>query len=376
MKKILVLLLALVLILCAGCGKTDPAPAESVPETTEATVPETTVPETTEATIPQPQLVYGVAQTDGVAAMVETLSRGDQVDVVDSFDEDYYVVLRDWGYGLVEKALVRMEGDAPYESWSGYAASNTPVYDSFRMTGEPSAILGFNAKVEILEDLGTCYCIQTEDGIGYVAMDKLSKYSRSGGGYGGGYSGGGGGGAGMDGGDISLQFGGYAVRLAVVAPQQGDSSGKATVLADGTEVILGYFDRDEEIPIVAEDGFAEEREGMHTVYLNGLYAYVSKDLTHMEDEEAYEEWDGFSKYNAVVYKDRWLRTKLEVKMNMNTQIRVLYELENAYFVEVDGETGFMPKTDVSQYRYAGGGGGGGGYSGGGGGGGEWSPPVL
>ena len=378
MKKILVLLLALVLILCAGCGKEEPVPETTVPETTEATVPETTVPETTEATIPVPEVVYGLAEINRMPALVETLSRGEQLDIVDSYDDRHYVVLRPWGYGLVEKHLIRMEEEPAYESWTGYAEYDTKVYGSFRLTGEPVTTLGYNAAVEVIEDLGSCYYVQTADMEGYVAVRKISRYAHSSGGGGGyGFGGGGFSGGGMDGGDISLQFGAGVARLSEMVPQQGDVSGKATVLADGTEVIVGYYDSGDEIPVVAEEGFAESWEGMHTVYLDGLYAYVSEELTRMEGEEPFAQWDGYGNYNAVIYEDRWLQGIVQEKMDMNTKILVLYELDNCYFVDAEGVRGFMDKKEVSKYQFGGGGGSYdfGGY-GGGGGGGEWSPPVL
>ena len=61
--------------------------------------------------------------------------------------------------------------------------------------------------------------------------------------------------AGQDGGEISLYFNGSVQLLSAIA-QTGEVTGTGTILADGTEVILGYFARGEEIPVVMEEGFS------------------------------------------------------------------------------------------------------------------------
>ena len=382
MKKVFVVFLAFTLLLCAGCAKEEPAPTETVPETT---VPETTVPETTEETIPVPELEYGTAKVNGVPAILDTLSRGDIVDVVDNYDEYHVVVKTAEGYGLVEKHLIRMSTEPEYEAWTGYAAWNAAIYDNYNLSGEPIKKANTNGKVEVLDDLGHCCLVQYEDITGYMAEELLSKTPRSygSGGDSGGGGGGGGGGApagGQDGGDISLQFQGGFTRLAYVTPQEGSASGQAKVLADGTEVLLGYFDHGDSIPVVAEKGFAEDKEGYYAVFLVDLYAYVPTELVHMEGDELYEEWNGYSKYNAVMYEDQYLSRSPSDKLKTNTEVKVLQELENSYCVEVEGMFGYMEKKSVNKYRYTAGGGGDSGGGGGGGGGGapapEWSPPAL
>lgn len=58
--------------------------------------------------------------------------------------------------------------------------------------------------------------------------------------------------------------------------------------------------------MVAEDGFAENREGYVAVYLDGLYAYVPQRLVLTQEAEAYEAWDGYSRWNGVVYDNFYL----------------------------------------------------------------------
>ena len=78
--------------------------------------------------------------------------------------------------------------------------------------------------------------------------------------------------------------------------------------------------------------------------------YVPEELVRMADQEAYAAWDGFSKYNAVIYEDRWLLGSASGKLNTNTVVHVLYELDNCYFVEAEGMTGFLAKESVSDQR--------------------------
>lgn len=358
MKKVLLILLA-VALLCAGCGQETPetVPA-TVPETTAA--PETTAPpETTEATIPVPELTYVTAKTDKVAAVLKTLSRGETVDVVGEYDEDHFVIKTEQGYGLVEKELLRMGTEAAFETRTGYARYNAEFHTNFRLSGEPAQKLRTNTKVTILDDLGWCWLVELDGVTGYISTESVSNSPIKGSG--------GGGSSSADGGDISLSVPGI-VPLFSLVPQEGEVTGQATVLADGTEVVLGWFDRGDEIPVVAEEGFAESREGFHTVYLEDLYAYVEQSLTRAEGEAEYEAWDGYAKYKAALYDNRWTVGEEVQSLKTNTVVHILEELEDSYLVEVDGATGYIPKDMVSKTRITGGSSSSSG--------GEWSPPAM
>lgn len=357
MKKYLVFLL--VLVLCAGCAK-EPVQTEvptTAPVQTQAptTVPtETTVPPTTEETIPVPELTTAYALVDDTPAILDTLLRDDVVDVVGEYDQDHYVIKTELGYGLVKKELLRMDGEAPYEAWIGYAYYNTEVYDNFYLTGEPVQKLNQNTNVEVLEELRYCYVVRVEDQMGFMNKKSLSRWPISSGG-----------GAGEDGGDIILQGQG-GISLLSVVEQTGDVTGQAVVLADGAEVVLGYFSRGEELPVVAQEGFAETREGYVTVYLNGLYAYVPQLLVLPEGAEAYTAWDGYSQWNGVVFDNYYLLGEPVLNLYTNAQVHVLEELDNCYLVEVNGETGYMSKEMVSETKiYVDNTGSG-----------EWTPPAM
>ena len=386
MKRITLVLLCLVLLLTAGCAKQEPA------VTTEATTQPTTAPTETTAppTEPLPQTEEATILADHVPAILSILSRGDTVDVVGEYDEGHYVIKTEQGYGLVEKNLLTMPDDESYEAWTGYSRWNRNVYDNYRLSGTPIQVLKTNTKIEVLDDLGGCCVVKVEDVTGFMKLEDISKspirsQSSSGGdsGSGGGSGGGGssGGGGGQDGGDISLRLNGGIVLLSAIT-QEGSVTGKATVRADGTEVVLGFFDREETVQVVVESGFAEDWEGYATVMMDDLYAHVPETLIRRKGEETYAQWDGFAKYNTMFYDNFYLQGEGK-RLNTNTAIHVVADLDTCYLVTVDENFGYVAKTMVSEKRIVSkkapveSGGGGGGTSGGGGGGGqEWSDPVL
>lgn len=387
MKRIALVLLCLVLLLTAGCAKQEPV------ATTEATTQPTTVPTETTAppTEPLPQTEEATILADHVPAILSVRSRGDTVDVVGEYDQEHDVIKMELGYGLVEKYLLAKPDDEAYEAWTGYSRWNRNVYDNYRLSGTPIQVLKTNTKIEVLDDLGGCCVVKVEDVTGFMKLEDISKNpirsQSSGGGDGGssGGSGGGGGssggGGGQDGGDISLRFNGGIVLLSAIT-QEGSVTGQATVRADGTEVVLGYFDREEAAQVVVESGFAEEWEGYATVMMDDLYAHVPETLIQRKGEEAYVQWDGFAKYNTMFYDNFYLQGEGK-RLNTNTAIHVVADLDTCYLVTVDESFGYVAKTLVSEKKIVtkkapveSGGGGGGSSGGGGGGGQEWSDPVL
>lgn len=363
MKKFISILLLLALLL-TGCAAQEPATETTatettVPETTErteTTVPETTeetVPETTEETIPEPQVTEVESLLEKLPAILAFFSRGDQVEVVGEYDEAYLVVKLEEGWGLVEKSLLRMEGIEAPKTWTGYARYGSSVYGDLYLSGEPLRKPAVNTKLEVLEDLGWCYLVQLEEGTGFISKDQLSSYP---------ITGGSGNGTGADGGDISMGVPGGVDRLSTFVPQEGEVSGKATVLADGTRALLGWFNRGDRIPL-AEDGFAEPVDGYRAIYVNSLFAYVPE----IGFPEAMEPWTGFARWGAKLCGDLYLLDTDPDALNTNAQLTVLQELEACYLVEFDGKLGYVRKDMVSTTRSSGGSGNSGG---------EWSPPVL
>jgi hypothetical protein len=137
------------------------------------------------------------------------------------------------------------------------------------------------------------------------------------------------------------------------------------VLADGTQVVLGYFQREARVSVVAEDGFAPAWEGYHTLYLDGLYAYMPQNLILLDGEEVYEPWDGFASYKAYLY-DNYLLLGDGDKLNVNTVITVLYDGGDFYIVSNDGKIGYMSKDYIGTSRFVTGSTGDS----------EWSPPAM
>lgn len=144
-------------------------------------------------------------------------------------------------------------------------------------------------------------------------------------------------------------------------------TGEATVKADGTEVVLCYFDREDTVQILPEHD--EEWEGYVTVLVDGSYAHVKSALLLPEGKEPYEAWDGYAKKDARLFDNFCLRGEGE-NLNTNTAVHVVADLEICYLVTVKGEFGYMAKDLVSPTQTAT-------YSAPAGGGGqEWSDPVL
>ena len=356
MKKFVIFLLIAVMLLAVGCEKTEPAP--TVPQTT-GVVTEPTTETTTEATTeaptePVPQCVNATVQAADAPAILMLLNRGDTVDVVKEYDEDHYMVKVDSLYGLIEKQLLRFPGEAVYDTWKGYSQSNAPLYSNYLLTGKALQTLSLNKQVEVLEDLKYCYMVQYGETVGFMAKDKVSKnYIQSSGG-----------GGSADGGDISLSFGGIVTLSGVV--QSGEATGTADVLADGTQVILAYFDRDALAPVVTEEGFAPAWDGYYTLYMNGLYAYLPQNMALLDGKEPYEQWNGYASHSARRYDNALLRSDGK-SVTVNTAVTVLWDGGNFYVVDINGEICYMASSQIGTSKFS---------TGGGGGGGDWTPPAL
>ena len=125
MKKLVIFPLIAVMLLAAGCNKTDVTP----------TTPETTV----LVTEPTPECTSATVQVADAPAILMLLNRGDTVDVVKEYDEGHYMVKVDDLYGLVEKQLLRLSGESGLRTKStapAAKASNTLRFrEETRMAG-------------------------------------------------------------------------------------------------------------------------------------------------------------------------------------------------------------------------------------------------
>lgn len=371
MKKWLILLLCLVMLLSAGCDSgtlditenptTGAINEPTLPsETKPPTLPPTTVPGETEPAMPL--TVTGTVLADYTILLSVTAPKGTEVEVIGEFDESYYILKTEFGYGLLSKKLVRLEGAKAYEQWNGYAKSNAKFYDNYHLISGNEVKQKKNTKVQILEDLGESLLVQIGDTMGYMRASDVSKKKIQ-------AATGGGGSGGSDGGDISLDFQGGVSLLSTVVAQEGDITGKGTVLADNAEIFYGWFDRDDQIQIITEAGYIEEKEGWYSVWLDGLCGYVRKNLVLMDGEESYVPWEGYSKKNAPVYDNYFLSGEPGEKLSVNTKVNVICDLETCYLVQIGEDYCYIAKEEVSETKIKASGGSN--DSGG-----DWTPPVM
>lgn len=361
MKKTWMLLVVLAMLLCAGCHEQieETLPTETQPIQTEPiTQPTETEQEPTETEPPVPETVDATVKADGVPAILLTLNRNDVVELLGEYDENHYIVKVQEKYGLVEKTLLRTAEQEPYQSWTGYAYNGVAVYNNLRMRGEAVFNLAMNETVEVLEELGFGYLVSYKGGIYYMGSTTLSKNYIQ---YNGGANSGG-----ADGGDIELQQ--PIINLLDAVPQEGAAVGKATVLADGVELVLSYLNWGEVVRVVVEEGYAESKDNCLTVYMNGLFAYVPTALVRQADETAYTAWDGYAQYNSELFGNFYLLGNSINRPVVNTVVRVVEELEYCYLVQIGDISGYMAKEMVSVNKVY--------IDTSGGSGGDWTPPIM
>lgn len=378
MNKVFIILMAGVLLLLAGCGAEAPLETEApiAAETSEA-VETTEATETQAPTEPLPETAEAQVLADQVPAILMFKNRDDILDVVGEYDKEHYVVKTKSGYGLVQKILVRTEDQELYESWKGFARYNTELHDNLYLHGEPVQVLNMNTEVEVLEDLGVSLLVKLDETMGFVKKEQISKWRIE-------YSGssddsgesGGSSNVGQDGGDITLQSGGSLVLLSIIE-QTGEVTGTAHILADGTPIILGYFERGDMVPVVKNPHEDLILEDYCLLYLNGLYAYVQIPMLQLPGSQAYETWDGFVGVNAKCFDNFNLIGDPMTGIWTNVPVHVLADLGHCYLVEINANIGYMAKDSVSKTQipiYSGGSDSS--DSSGDSGGKEWSDPVL
>lgn len=378
MKKILVLLLAVMLLSACGTQK-----AVSTPEPTPEPTPVPTVTPT-----PEPEWKPGTVRLDGAGAVYTTLDRGAELEVIGTI-RDYYVVSLDDVKLLVEKRFLRLDSEAAPEAREAYAGTDCEVFSDVYMQGEAGEVLALNTQVTILEELGNCILIEYDGKLGYVNADALTSsptqiYYYGGGGSSGGSSGGGGGAptTGADGGDIVLSLKlGLNATLVFMSYMDGGiepmSAATGMILADGVELYLDIFTYNDTVKVVSVDG------DICTVLVNGNLGTMSKWMLRLSGEEAYMPWTGYASNSPVLY-DNYKLSGTGTELVANAELTVLDEFEGVYLVRYEEQIAFISKDSISTdpvvYSYYGGGdggySGGGSSSGGGGGGSEWTEPVL
>ena len=346
MKKILAFVMCLIILASAGCSVQSPVQTDAPIDATadpnlQSTVPPTTQVLETEPPVtdpPAPETVPAIALADHVVVIGGLLGRGATVDVVGAYDENYYVVKTEVSYGLVEKVLIRMDGEPAYETWTGYAYGGAKLYDNYYMVGTNPEELALNTKVQVLECFEDICQVQVGETLGYMLLSQLSRsyisYAPSN----------------KDGGDIALEFHGDLNLLSSFVPQEGEVTGTGTVLVSNAQLILGWFDQDDTLAVVADSGFAPSMDGFLVAYQDGLWGYVPCALVRMEDEEAYAQWSGFARSNAAFYDNYYMAGEPSRTLATNTEIQILADLGESYVVEVEGVLGYMSKDQISTTR--------------------------
>lgn len=102
----------------------------------------------------------------------------------------------------------------------------------------------------------------------------------------------------------------------------------------------------------------------------------------MDGETGNTEWLGYAKHNTVIYDSFYLQGDVMKKPGYNTEVAVLKELNNCYFISVNGLEGYVAKEIINGEKNpisyggnsdsgssSGSSSGGNSYS-------EWSPPML
>ena len=136
----------------------------------------------------------GVILTNECEAYLYLFDRDETVKVHEVGEDFCVVVIGDKDLtAVVPRWLIRMEGDAAYESWTGYARNNASVYSKYQMR-EIYLLdnLNTNTEVLVIDELKDFYVVQIDGAFRYMRMDEVSENRivyRGGGGSGGSSSG-------------------------------------------------------------------------------------------------------------------------------------------------------------------------------------------
>ena len=378
MKKFFVIFLALTLALGTGCSHqaeqpTAPVAVASAPTTAPAPAADQTEP--TETTAPAPRTVEGTIQGIHIPAILSFPQRGDIVQVTGYPDEATATVTVGDAQGSLAKVLLRFDSEESYEAWQAYAKYNTQVFEGYTLVGEPLATLKTNTQMTVLDDLGECYLVQTEDLTGYIAKTQASKWRIKGSSSSSG-SGSGGSGTGKDGGDISLTSFEGDIRPVLLADTV--KTGAAQVRADGGRVVLKYFDRGDKVQLVLDAEVAPEIPGYALILEDGVLAYIPVDWVEKPGDEVFQPWEGYAGYQCKRYDNFELAGKSLGQLSGNKKITVLWQSGDVLLVESESGVSYIAASTArtTPIPRSSGGSSGSGGSGGGSGGGDWTPPKL
>lgn len=376
MKKFFVIFLALTLALGTGCSHQAEQPTASVAEATAPTTapaPAADQTEPTETTAPAPRTVEGTIQGVHIPAILSFPQRGDIVQVTGYPDEATATVTVGDAQGSLAKVLLRFDSEESYEAWQAYAKYNTQVFEGYTLVGEPLATLKTNTQMTVLDDLGECYLVQTEDLTGYIAKTQASKWRIKGSSSSSG-SGSGGSGTGKDGGDISLT--GFEGDIRPVLLADTVKTGAAQVRADGGRVVLKYFDRGDKVQLVLDAEVAPEIPGYALILEDGVLAYIPVDWVEKPGDEVFQPWEGYAGYQCKRYDNFELAGKSLGQLSGNKKITVLWKSGDVLLVQSGDSVSYIAESTARTTPIPRSSGGSSGSGGSGGGGDNWTPPKL
>lgn len=327
MKKLL-LLLTIVLVILAGCSAQPEAPAAQPLETKAAASQEAAAPAETAAPAAAENVktVTARAKANHTPVLLAVLNSGDKVETVGNTDGSTVIIKTDKGFGQIGRCYIRLENEPAYDKWEGFTSWNDSAYKSFRLVGSAEQLK--ERKVTVLDELDNCYAVSLEDKIFFVektAVSHSKQYADPAG----------------------AAFAGFTAYLpeAMVA-QTGDVTGNAAVKVDAAECILTTLSAGQEVTVVTA-GEAPELDGYYTVLVDGMFGFVRKDLVEMPGDAMYEKWNGYARWNAVMFENMELDGEVVQKLFTNLKVTVLDEIENAYLVTVNGKNGYVQKDRIS-----------------------------
>lgn len=305
MKKTIAVLLALTVLLSAGCSKKQPAPtAGTQAPTVASTAPtETEAPETTS---PPPETVRGIIRGVNIPAVLSFPRRGDTVQVTGYAADGSARVQSAEAEGILDKALLHFAGDPDYDVWEAYAGYAAALYAGYTRAGTPLKNLGLNEKVQVLDEIGGSCLVRCGEQEGYIAKAQLSKWQISAtpggseGGEDGGSSGSNSGSSSRDGGDISLTGAAGSGRLVLLS--QTKKTGAARIRADGGRVILKFFDRGDPVALLSDPGLVPEVPGYVPILEDGVIAYIPADWVELPGSDPFTAWEGYAGYQCKYYE--------------------------------------------------------------------------
>ena len=297
---------------------------------------------------PEPVGVNGTVLVNNADIIFAWLSLNEQVDIIGA-DGKYYIARVNDSKVLIDKRLIRLEHDSSYETWSGYAAKNSTLYDNYFLEGTPKTTFNLNDAITVLDDFGFCYRIEASGISGYMKVSEISKNKF----YSGGNNGGSDGGSGSDGGEIILpSFHGAGISFSRISmsfvPENEDvhfpTTGKTR--ADNVEAYLGFINRGDIIKVI------EESSPLFKVIFNGQQGVIRASLVRLPSQEETAPWNGYTKKNAPYYNSyHYVSDDPVGQLGANTPVLVLCEINGCYLVDLEGAFWFIPTDQISPEKY-------------------------